>query len=45
VRVSPRLVYADGRRPALQDRFTRGTFTAMIEGVAESAISLGLVST
>jgi hypothetical protein len=43
VRVSPRLVYVDSSRPELVDGFTRKTFTAMIEGVRESAISGGLV--
>jgi len=43
VRVSPRTVYADGSRPGLQDGFTRKTFTAMVEGVAEPAIARGLV--
>jgi hypothetical protein len=42
VRVSPRLVYVDSSRPALVDGFTRKTFTAMIEGVRESAIAAGL---
>ncbi|HPA47489.1 MAG TPA: methyltransferase domain-containing protein [bacterium] len=43
VRVSPRMVYADGSRPALQDGFTRKTFTAMVEGVAERAIGDNLM--
>jgi SAM-dependent methyltransferase len=43
VRVSPRMVYVDSSRPALVDGFTRNTFTAMIEGVRESAIEAGLV--
>ena len=43
VRVSPRMVYADGARPALQEGFTRKTFTAMVEGVAESAVGQGLL--
>jgi SAM-dependent methyltransferase len=44
VRVSPRMVYADASRPALVDGFTRKTFTAMIEGVREAALSAGLLS-
>jgi SAM-dependent methyltransferase len=32
-RVSPRMVYADGSKPALRDGFTRKTFSAMVEGV------------
>jgi SAM-dependent methyltransferase len=43
VHVSPRMVYVDGSRPELADAFTRKTFTAMIEGVRESAIAAGLV--
>jgi len=43
VRVSPRIVYADGSRPALQDGFTRRTFTAMVAGVAKPAVERGLV--
>lgn len=43
VRVSPRMVYVDASRPDLVDGFTRKTFTAMIEGVRESAISAGLI--
>ncbi len=43
VRVSPRMVYVDSSRPELVDGFTRKTFTAMIEGVRESAIEAGIV--
>lgn len=43
VHVSPRMVYVDGSRPELADAFTRKTFTAMIEGVRESAIGAGLI--
>ncbi len=43
VRVSPRMVYVDSSRPALVDGFTRKTFTAMIEGIRESAIAVGLI--
>jgi SAM-dependent methyltransferase len=42
VQVSPRMVYVDSSRPDLVDGFTRKTFTAMIEGVRESAIEAGL---
>ena len=42
VGVSPRLVYVDGSRPDLIDRFTRKTFTAMIEGTRQPAIAAGL---
>lgn len=43
VRVSPRMVYADSSRPGLVEGFTKKTFTAMIEGVRESAIDAGLI--
>lgn len=43
VRVSPRMVYVDSSRPDLVDGFTRKTFTAMIEGVRESAIEASLI--
>lgn len=43
VRVSPRMVYVDSSRPDLVDGFTKKTFTAMIEGVREPAISHGLI--
>jgi len=42
VYVSPRMVYVDSSKPSLVDGFTRKTFTAMIEGVRESAIQAGL---
>jgi SAM-dependent methyltransferase len=43
VRVSPRMVYADESRPELVEGFTRRTFTAMIEGVRESALETGMM--
>jgi hypothetical protein len=43
VRVSPRMVYVDASRPELVDGFTRRTFTAMIEGVRETAIEAGII--
>ncbi|MEX2193695.1 MAG: methyltransferase domain-containing protein [Thermoleophilaceae bacterium] len=43
VHVSPRMVYVDASRPDLVDGFTRKTFTAMIEGIRESAIEAGLI--
>lgn len=42
VHVSPRLVYADASRPEMVEGFTLNTFTAMVEGVAEAALSQGL---
>jgi trans-aconitate methyltransferase len=44
VGVSPRMVYADSSKSALVDGFTRKTFTAMIQGVRESAITSGLIN-
>jgi SAM-dependent methyltransferase len=43
VRVSPRMVYVDSSRPDLVDGFTRKTFTAMIEGVREAALTAGMI--
>ncbi len=43
VRVSPRMVYVDSSKPGLVDGFTKKTFTAMIEGVRESAIKAGII--
>jgi SAM-dependent methyltransferase len=43
VNVSPRMVYVDSSKPGLVDGFTRKTFTAMIEGVRESAIASGII--
>jgi SAM-dependent methyltransferase len=43
VRVSPLMVYVDSSKPGLVDGFTRKTFTAMIEGVRESAIAAGMI--
>jgi SAM-dependent methyltransferase len=44
VRVAPRVVYVDASRPALVDGFIRKTFTAMVEGVGEQAVSQGLIT-
>ncbi len=43
VSVSPRMVYVDASRPHLVEGFTKNTFTAMIEGVRESALDAGLL--
>src|SRR5512138_212154 len=43
VRVSPRFVYVDSRRPEWVDGFTRNTFTAMVEGVRDQALAAGLI--
>jgi SAM-dependent methyltransferase len=41
--VIPRMVYVDGSRPDLIEGFSRDTFIAMVEGVREQALSLGLM--
>jgi SAM-dependent methyltransferase len=43
VRVSPRMVYVDSSKPELVDAFTKKTFTAMIEGVRDSALQAGII--
>ncbi|HVI95629.1 MAG TPA: methyltransferase domain-containing protein [Anaeromyxobacter sp.] len=43
ITVSPRMVYVDTSRPGWVDEFTKGTFTAMLEGVRERALALGLI--
>jgi hypothetical protein len=37
------MVYVDSSKPELVDGFTKKTFTAMIEGVRESAIEAGII--
>jgi len=44
VSVSPRMVYVDASRPALVEGFTKQTFTAMVEGVRDTALGLGMIS-
>ncbi|EOD67950.1 L-histidine N(alpha)-methyltransferase [Amycolatopsis vancoresmycina] len=44
VTVEPRTVYADRSRPELVAGFTRDTFTAMVEGVGETAVARGLAT-
>lgn len=43
VAVSPRMVYVDSSRPQFVEGFTKKTFTAMIEGVRDSALAAGLI--
>jgi SAM-dependent methyltransferase len=43
IRVSPRMVYVDSSRPELVDGFTKKTFTAMIEGIRDSAVKAGFI--
>ncbi|MDG6256892.1 MAG: methyltransferase domain-containing protein [Methanomicrobiaceae archaeon] len=44
VRVSPRMVYVDASRPDLVEGFTKQTFTAMVEGIGDDAVSRGMMS-
>jgi SAM-dependent methyltransferase len=39
ISVSPRVIYVDGNRPTLADGFIKKTFTAMIEGIEDKAVS------
>ena len=41
--VQPRFVYVDASRPALEEGFTRRTFAAMVEGVREPDLAMGLI--
>src|SRR5215472_5215998 len=43
VEVSPRMVYVDSSRPELVEGFSKNTFIAMVEGVRDQALSLGLI--
>jgi ubiquinone/menaquinone biosynthesis C-methylase UbiE len=43
VQVSPKMVYVDSSRPELVEGFSKRTFIAMVEGVREEALSLGLI--
>lgn len=43
IAVSPRQVYVDDSNPALVEGFTKNTFTAMIEGIKEDAISKNII--
>ncbi|MDD5170016.1 MAG: methyltransferase domain-containing protein, partial [Syntrophales bacterium] len=43
VRISPRMVYVDAGRPHLVEGFTKNTFTAMVEGMREKVLSLGMM--
>ncbi len=44
VRVSPRMVYIDGSRPALMEGFTKLTFTAMVGGVGPAVLEQELMT-
>jgi ubiquinone/menaquinone biosynthesis C-methylase UbiE len=41
--VSPRMVYVDSSKPGLVEGFSKKTFTAMVEGVKEQALSMNLI--
>lgn len=43
IHVSPRMVYVDSSRPELVEGFTKKTFTAMIEGVRETAVKAKVI--
>ena len=43
VHISPRMVYVDNSRPDLVEGFSKNTFIAMVEGVRDQAVSLGLI--
>lgn len=43
VRVSLRPVYADGSRPEWVEGFTKNTFNAMVSGVEDQALEMGLI--
>jgi len=42
-RVSPRMIYVDGSKPELIEGFTLRTFTAMVEGIREGALSAEMI--
>lgn len=44
ITVEPKNIYVDDSKPELIEGFTRNTFTAMIEGIRDSAVSSGLIS-
>ncbi len=43
VEVTPRMVYVDDSHPELIEGFSKNTFIAMVEGVREQALELGLM--
>jgi SAM-dependent methyltransferase len=42
--VSPRIIYADNSNPSLVDGFTKKTFTAMVKGVGDDAVSSKIIT-
>ena len=43
IHVRPCIIYVDDSRPDLVETFSKNTFIAMVEGVREQALSLGLI--
>jgi hypothetical protein len=43
IHVSPRNVYVDSSKRDLVEGFTKNTFTAMVEGIRDTAIKAGIV--
>jgi hypothetical protein len=43
VQVSPKMVYVDNSRPDLVEGFSKNTFIAMVEGIGDQALALGLI--
>ncbi len=41
--VSPRMVYVDASKPSWVDGFSKNTFIAMVEGVRDQALSMGMI--
>ena len=44
VNVSPRMVYVDASKAELVEGFTKNTFTAMIEGIRDTAVASGMIT-
>ncbi|MDW5563677.1 MAG: methyltransferase domain-containing protein [Methanomassiliicoccus sp.] len=43
IEISPRMVYVDDSKPTWVEGFTKLTFTSMVEGVEEEALSNGMI--
>jgi ubiquinone/menaquinone biosynthesis C-methylase UbiE len=43
IHVTPRMVYVDSSKPGLVEGFTKNTFTAMIEGVRDTALKARMI--
>ncbi len=44
IRVSPKIVYVDSSKPDLVEGFNKKTIIAMVEGVKEQALELGMIN-